>query len=320
MTARSSSTPRTSAFHRLARAASVALACSGCFGMPSPLAPGLEGSVGVPHSGVLTDAAELPRKGPGFERYRPTSPVYWGLPRLVAALERAAHVVEEKRPGGAPLVVGDLSARTGGKIPRHNSHRTGRDVDFLFYVTSPSGVPLRNPGFIPLGADGLAQLEDGRFLRLDVERQWLFFRELLTDPEIDVQFLFMSRELEALVIEYALAKETDLALVWHAQTVMIQPVDSLPHADHVHMRIACRPEDAVRGCLGGGPHWEWLTPLPRLEGPLDELLAAVAADDPLDVPSQSVAEAEPSGGRTRANGEDDGLGEQETRTDARQGG
>jgi penicillin-insensitive murein DD-endopeptidase len=260
--------------------------------MPSPLAPTLEGSIGVPHSGVQTRAAELPRRGAGYERFRPTSPVYWGHPRLVGAIQRAAQAVHEERPGGAPLVVGDLSGRNGGKIPRHNSHRTGRDVDFLFYVTTPSGVPVRTPGFIPLGADGLAQLEDGSFIRLDVERQWLFFKELLTDPEIDVQFLFMSRDLEALIIEYALAKETDLALVWHAQTVMIQPVDSLPHADHVHMRIACRPEDAVRGCSGGGPHWEWLKPLPQLEGPLDELLAALATDDPLDPATERLVEAE----------------------------
>lgn len=269
-----------------------ALSTLGCLGVPSPLTPNFEGSIGVPHSGVLTGGTELPRRGPGFERFRPTSPVYWGHPRLVAAVQRAARAVAEKRPGGAPLVVGDLSGPNGGKIPRHNSHRTGRDVDFLFYVTSPSGAPIRNPGFIPLGADGLAQLGDGRFLRLDVERQWLFFRELLTDPEIDVQFLFMSRDLEALVVDYALAKETDLNLVWHAQTVMIQPVDSLPHADHVHMRIACRPEDAVNGCLGGGPHWEWLEPLPRLEGPLDELLASVAQDDPLEPPQERLAESE----------------------------
>lgn len=268
------------------------LLSTACLGMPSPLAPNLEGSIGVPHSGVLTGAVELPRSGVGYTRYRPTAPVYWGHPRLVAAIERAARAVDEKRPGGAPLIVGDLSARHGGKIPRHNSHRTGRDVDFLFYVTTPSGAPIRNPGFIPLGADGLAQLEGGRFLRLDVERQWLFFKELLTDPEIDVQFLFVSRDLEALIIEYALAKETDLMLVWRAQTVMIQPVDSLPHDDHVHMRIACRPEDTVRGCSGGGPHWEWLEPLPRFEGPLDDLLAALAEEDPLEAPVERVAETD----------------------------
>src|SRR5690606_9988558 len=135
----------------------------------------------------------------------------------------------------------------------------------------PSGMPRANPGFFSLDADGFVLLPDGSYGLLDVKRQWLFFRSLLSDPEIDVQFLFMSRDLEARVMEYAMAKETDLELLWHAQTVMLQPGDSLPHADHVHMRIACRPEEAVQGCTGGGPHWPWLEDFPSLNAPMEEL-------------------------------------------------
>lgn len=261
----------------------LALSSLGCMGTPSPLAPGLEGTVGVPHNGVLTNSAELPTRGPGYERFRPRSPVYHGLPRLVRAIERAAAVVEKEMPGGAPLIVGDLSAQTGGQIPRHNSHRTGRDVDFLFFVTTPSGVPRGNPGFFPLGADGLVKFPDGTYGLFDVERQWLLFRTLLSDPEVDVQFLFMSRDVEARLMEYAMAKETDLELLWHAQTVMLQPGDSLPHADHVHVRIACKPEEAVQGCTGGGPHWPWFEGFPELEGSVDMLLAQIADEDPFEL-------------------------------------
>ncbi len=272
-----------------------ALASTGCLGMPSPLAPALEGSVGVPNGGVLTTSSELPRTGEGFRRFRPVSDSHHGQPHLVTAIQRAAAVVAKERPGGAPLVVGDLSGPRGGKIPRHASHRTGRDVDLLFYVTTPSGASIQNPGFIPLAADGLASLEDGRYIRLDVERQWIFIKALLQDPAVDIQFLFINRDLEALIIDYALARETDLTLVWHAQTVMLQPGDSLPHADHIHMRIACRPEDAVRGCLGGGPRWEWLAPMPTLDGSLEDVFAQIKLDDPfelapLEAPSTVVAE------------------------------
>lgn len=267
----------------LALSVLTALAQAGCLGMPSPLAPTLEGSVGVPNGGVLTSAAELPRQGEGFRRFRPVSDSYHGQPHLVAAIQRAAAAVAQQRPGGAPLVVGDLSGPRGGKIPRHASHRTGRDVDFLLYVTTPSGAPIQAPGFVPIAADGLASLEDGRYIRLDVERQWLFIKALLQDPEIDVQFMFINRDLEALIVDYALARETDLELIWRAQTVMLQPGDSLPHADHIHMRIACRPDEAVRGCLGGGPHWEWLTPLPTLNAPLEELWAQIRVADPFEL-------------------------------------
>lgn len=281
-------------FAPVAFAALFGLGGLACTNTPTPLAPSLRGSVGVPHNGVLTEGAELPKAGPGYLRYRQHSPVYFGLPRLVRAIERAAARVEAELPGGAPLVVGDLSAETGGKISRHNSHRTGRDVDFLFYIESPSGIPLKNPGFLPLAADGLVPLPGGQYGVLDVERQWLLFKTLLTDPEIDIQFLFMSRALEARVIDYALAKETDLALIWKAQTVMLQPGDSLPHADHVHVRIACKPEETVHGCSGGGPHWSWLEPFPRLERDLAALLEDIREGDPFDLAPLPAEESENS--------------------------
>ena len=256
----------------------------GCMQTPTPLAPGLGGSVGVPHNGVLTSATELPVSGPGFVRFRPHSPAYHGLPRLVTAIERAARKVSEELPGGAPLVVGDLSERDGGRIPRHNSHRTGRDVDLLFYVTTPHGAPMQNLGFFALGADGLVRFPDGRYGVIDLPRQWRLTKALLEDEDIDVQFLFISHELEARIIDYALAKGEDLELIWRAETVMLQPVDSLPHADHVHMRIACRASEAVAGCSGGGPHWPWLSPLPFLPGSPSSLWEEIAATDPLGTP------------------------------------
>lgn len=275
--------------HRRARLSAIALLSAmalsalGCMSTPSPLAPALSGSIGVPHNGVLTESRELPQTGAGYVRFRQRAEVYHGLPRLVSAIERAAASVEAEYPGGAPLVVGDLSAQRGGKIPRHNSHRSGRDVDLLFYITTPTGIPIQNPGFLPLGADGFVELPGGSYGVLDVERQWHLLRTLLLDPEADVQFMFMSRELEARLVQYALAKETDLDLIWHAQTVMLQPGDSLPHADHVHLRIACRPEESVTGCSGGGPHWPWLTPFPHLTQDTTALLEEIGRDDPFEL-------------------------------------
>lgn len=252
----------------------------GCMGNPSPLTPSLSGSIGVPHNGTLTEGVELPKAGPGFRRYRPHSDTHYALPRLVAAIQRAASALEISHPGGFPLVVGDLSLPTGGKIPRHNSHRTGRDVDFLYFLVSPSGFPIPATGFQALEADGFVRFADGRYARLDIPRQWAFFRHLLQDPEIDVQFLFISRALEAHIIRHALAVETQEELIWRAQTVMLEPVDSLPHADHVHMRIACRPKETVTGCSGGGPHFPWFPELSVLESS-DEWLALALTSDPL---------------------------------------
>jgi penicillin-insensitive murein endopeptidase len=257
------------------------LAVSGCFSAPTPLIPHSHGSVGLPHHGVLKAGQQLPAKGEGFVRFR-NDGVSWGAPRLVALLENATRRVADQRPGGAPLVVGDLSARHGGKVPRHRSHRSGRDVDLLFYVTTADGRPIRNPGFLRFGYDGFARHREGRprWVRFDVERQWLLIRAMLEDPSANVQWLFIARHLEALIVEYARARGEDDELVWRAENLMKQPSDSFSHDDHIHMRVGCTPNEEVSGCRGGGYRWPWFPPEPRLPAMGDEQLLRALLDEP----------------------------------------
>jgi penicillin-insensitive murein endopeptidase len=248
----------------LAGTPALALLC-GCFGTPTPLAPGLAGSVGMPHHGVQTGAIELPESGVGFARYRNEGGYHWGQPALVNGLSEAARQVALALPGGAPLVVGDLSARYGGKIARHHSHRSGRDVDLLWYVVLPDGTSIQNTSFVRLAADGTGRLPRRGPVRLDVARQWQLIKALLSSDQLEVQWLYASLVVEELVIGHAMAEDDDPELVWRAQTVLLEPLDALPHDDHLHLRIACPPGAAVRGCEGGGPYWSWLGAPAELE-------------------------------------------------------
>jgi penicillin-insensitive murein endopeptidase len=274
----------------------------GCISAPSPLTPGYSGAIGAPGSGVQTDGVELPVSGPGFVRFRPKGTNHFGRPRLVAALTRIAAELADSRDA-PPLVIGDLSARYGGKIDGHQSHRTGRDVDILFHFVTPAGARVTAPGFVRVGDDGLARVFDtGDTLRFDVEQQWRVVRALIDAPEIGVQFMFVSRTIEALLVEYALARGEPLERVLRAQSVMLEPGDSMSHDDHVHLRIACTVEEMERGCVGGGPYWEWLPPLPAVS-PFDErsLLAALAAEEAPPPP------AVPSGADTLGMAQGEGV-------------
>ncbi len=94
-----------------------------------------------------------------------------------------------------------------------------------------------------------------------------------------------------MVIEYARARGEDPELVWYAESVLLQPGDSASHDDHLHLRIACTPDEAVAGCLGGGPYWPWLPRLPQLVSPPDDELARAIIGDLLPGPGGPVGDA-----------------------------
>ncbi len=248
----------------LASVASLALiafcavgAVAGCARAPSPLTPHWAGSIGMPHRGVLTLGVELPASGPGFHVLTENDR-HFGTPRFVRALARAASKVDQQRPGSS-LTVGDLSARSGGKIPSHASHRSGRDADLLLYMTTLEGAPALVTGFVHVGADGLAVDADKRFLRFDVEREWLLVKALVEDPEARVQWLFVSKTVEAMLLDWARARGESGDTLVRAMDMLLQPPPpAQSHDDHIHVRIACDPEEAASGCEHTGPIRPWI--------------------------------------------------------------
>ncbi len=273
---------------------------TGCANSPSPLVPQVEGSVGVPHRGILTGGVELPREARGLSWLRQDDR-HFGVPRLVSAIAHAARKVEESRPG-ATLVVGDLSRRNGGELSGHASHRVGRDVDLLLYFTTLDGAPIRTSDFFSVGNDGLAyDKKHGSFLRLDVARQWLLVKSLVEDADANVQWIFVHQNIEALLLEWAKARNEPTETIYRAMTMMLRPKPPAdPHDDHLHVRTECTPDEVDHGCVPFGPSWPWLKK--RSRPPQDnrelvrELLGPVG-NAPPSVALRDLSE-EPRVGRT----------------------
>lgn len=235
-----------------------ALGATGCFGLvPLPDEPT---SVGTTSEGYLVMGASLPDEGEGFERGRRGEATRYGVPRLVAALERAGATVAREAPGSGLLRVGDLGSELGGAHLRHRSHRAGRDVDVLFYLTDAAGRPAPSRGFLAVSRFGTTLDEDGHVFFLDEERNWRLVRALLTDPEIDVQWIFCSRGVKSRLLRWALEHEDDPDLLVRAAYVLQQPENALPHDDHFHVRLYCSTDERARGCRDTGPRWPWLRP------------------------------------------------------------
>jgi penicillin-insensitive murein endopeptidase len=162
--------------------------------------------------------------------------------------------------------VGDLSSPAGGRHSRHGSHRTGRDVDVIFYVTDASGRSVRGRGWLAFDRFGVARETaapgDGEpsndLFFFDDARNWHFVRSLLTDPEASVQWIFCSRGVKARLLSYAAQHEPDPEVVFRASWVLHQPSRGHPHHDHFHVRVTCTADERLTGCYNREPIWPWL--------------------------------------------------------------
>ncbi|MEM9863075.1 MAG: penicillin-insensitive murein endopeptidase, partial [Myxococcota bacterium] len=232
------------------------LAAASC--VPAPQ-PGQPVSYARSNRGWLIHGVALPNRGAGYVRARPGDATRYGVPALTGMVQRIAATVDEARPGGFPLRVGDLSSPAGGRHYRHGSHRTGRDVDFIFYATDLAGTPVRGRGWVAYDRFGIGVEPaeyGGATVRFDDARNWALVRAMLVD-EADVQWIFVSRGLKARLLRYAAVHESDPEVLRRAAWVVHQPSHGNPHADHFHVRIACGAEQVALGCVDRGPVWPW---------------------------------------------------------------
>jgi penicillin-insensitive murein DD-endopeptidase len=235
------------------------------------------GSVGTTSVGLLAGATRLPKDGKHYRFYHDRSRRY-GMPELNGMLDRASTKVAESFPGSV-LMIGDLSAKRGGSITGHRSHRSGRDVDLAFYVTdvgrsAQAGLPL-----VHFDRFGVA-VRDGKTTCFDIERNWGLVEAMLSDEEARVQWIFVSNGLKAMLLEWALNTGVDLSIIERAASVLHQPGDSAPHDDHFHVRLFCPNGVSGAYCVDTGPVWHWIVPAdshsPGIE--LEELVRLALED------------------------------------------
>ncbi|MBK6532260.1 MAG: penicillin-insensitive murein endopeptidase [Deltaproteobacteria bacterium] len=219
---------------------------------PAPVRP--SASVGWPNNGSLDHGRHLAAST--SVRILPGRVLQWGTDELVGLLERCA--ARLKRQFQAPLTVGDLSARVGGRIARHRSHQSGRDADLAFFARpdSPRGAsrPVAPTDYVVFDRTGRSL--DGT-LRFDTARNWALVHALLTDPRVRVERIFISSPLRSLLLQHARAIHASGSVITLAANTLVQPARVSPHDNHFHIRIVCPSGD--RRCHTG----VWLPPPPR---------------------------------------------------------
>lgn len=216
-------------------------------------------SAGTTSRGHLLGSKELPIEGPHhviIARARPRNTRY-GHPTMLALLMHASAYVSRTHPD-AVLAIGNIAYKNGGDIRWSVSHNSGRDADLAFYVRDAmTGEAVdAAPDLMMFDDEGKSTDQVGYLF--DVERNWQLVRGLLDKHDtIQIQYIFVSDGLKALLLTHALEIGEPEEVIAMANDVLRQPAEALPHDDHFHLRLACDLEDRLRGCVDSGPRWSW---------------------------------------------------------------
>ena len=205
-------------------------------------------SVGTAQDGFIVSARPLPLPGDHYAVLprQLSRKLLYGTQELIGAIVSASDAVAAASPG-AVLGVGNIGRREGGDIPYSVSHNAGRDADLAFYATDPRGRPVLLPDLVRFDGSGRSRDFDG-FYRFDVARNWLLVRALATDPQVQMEYLFISDPLRALLLGHARQLGEPPAVVQRAASMLMQPGREIPHDDHLHIRIYCGRADRGAGC------------------------------------------------------------------------
>lgn len=180
----------------------------------------------------------------------------YGHHALIELITSAAAHVATQYPESL-LGVGNIGRRYGGPIPYSVSHQVGHDVDLAFYATDPEGNPTLLPDLLVFNDDGTSRKYNG-YYQFDVARNWALVEALIQSDAASIQYLFISKGLRALLLEYAEEHDADEAVIAQAEILLRQPAKYIPHDDHLHVRIYCTPEDLQAGCEDIGAKHTWM--------------------------------------------------------------
>jgi len=178
-------------------------------------------SIGTAGGGILVNPVPVP-SDPGWALIDANGA--YATSETVAFIRTAVGTVRELYPDTPPISIGDISFEEGGRMKRHQTHQSGRDVDFGFYFKGGS-----QPWFVA-----------GTKANLDLPRNWALLRALLV--RTDVETVLLDSRIQQLLYAHALKIGEDKAwldgIFQFVKGNAKAPVVHVPgHRTHYHVRF-----------------------------------------------------------------------------------
>jgi murein endopeptidase len=206
-------------------------------------------SVGSIANGYLVNGVELPFAGEHHVvmAEHQTRATNYGTDEMVAFILDSAKYVASAFPNSL-LSVGNIGRAGGGRIPWSISHRAGRDVDLAFYMLDSKGNQVILPSMVSLVPPDGTVNADGEILTFDAAHNWALVKRMLESEHAEVDYIFCADFLIGLMFEHAQAEGVSSRILKGYRETIRQPRGTLPHDDHMHVRIRCSVEDSLDGC------------------------------------------------------------------------
>lgn len=187
-------------------------------------------SWGAANGGRLYDGEPLP-PGEGYKILYPHRA--FGTYYTVSEIVRVLDAYAERYPDAKPLIVGDISVKTGRRLKPHKSHQSGRDVDITY--------PRHDE---PPAYNRFHNISRRNF---DVEKSFFLLKSFIDGG--NVEYMFVDRRWQRVLREYAEsqgASQEWLDAVFEYRSN--RPGAALirherGHARHVHVRFKCQETD-----------------------------------------------------------------------------
>ncbi len=192
-------------------------------------------SIGAPFAGRLMNGVQLP-PGPGYTVREPVNS--WGTQETIENILKAIACFRKLHPNAPKVVVADISRRYGGRLKRHKSHQSGRDVDIGIFGTvnnSETNLVDHRPREvnIPLTWDLInCFIKTGKvkLIFLDYWIQKRIYNYLKQHPEkMPPNMTFKD------LIEYPRGKHSHVGLIRYEPG----------HRSHFHVRFVCPKHDGA---------------------------------------------------------------------------
>lgn len=195
-------------------------------------------AIGQHDGGRLSTPSQLPRQGPGFIARPGRAEKSYGTDLMIGLLTAASAQVEQVVPNKSPLVVSNISKKTGGRLCNgkscHASHQTGLDVDVAF----PSHKSVRDL-WSACNSRG-SNCVKGVSKDFDAQRFWLFAKQATCADKNPVIAIFVDTAIKEHMCDWARNQGENLSDPNSCAFKALRAMKYEPgHHNHFHMRLKC---------------------------------------------------------------------------------